>query len=361
MGVCRRKTGVPIRAPLHGGTHAVSVSQINVVPHPDFVAIIDYRRTGQREQQSVHHLDTAPVVSHQGRQASANTQIETHSGVLGVDPVHIIPFFICNHLQGQLVVVTQKNGPLAGFGNGRRLFQDVGDRVSVFHVQRHEKPGHERKVKTHVTFISLSEILDCIFRPLVGLSKEHATRILFVHSSPEFFQKGVGFRQVLTVGAFLLVKVGNRVQPQSVHSHLEPEIEGIEYGLVDLGILKVQIRLVGVKTVPVIGLGNRVPCPVAGFKILENDAGFGVFCRCVAPDIEVSPRTAGFGPAGALKPGMLIGGVIDHQFRDHFQLPLMRFPKKSLKIAQGAVTRMNGLKVGNVVAVVLQGGRVKRQ
>ena len=42
-----RKTGVAIRAPLHGRAHAVAVAEIDVVAHGDLVAVVDDRRAGQ--------------------------------------------------------------------------------------------------------------------------------------------------------------------------------------------------------------------------------------------------------------------------------------------------------------------------
>ena len=45
------KAGVFIRAPLHRRADAVAVAEINVFAHADFVAVINHRRSGQRQQQ----------------------------------------------------------------------------------------------------------------------------------------------------------------------------------------------------------------------------------------------------------------------------------------------------------------------
>src|SRR5580704_9163271 len=44
------KPGVTIAAPLHWGAHAIAITQINIVTHADFVAVVNYRRTWHREQ-----------------------------------------------------------------------------------------------------------------------------------------------------------------------------------------------------------------------------------------------------------------------------------------------------------------------
>ena len=129
----------------------------------------------------------------------------------------------------------------------------------------------------------------------------------------------------------------------------------------DLGAVEIQVRLVGIETVPVIGLGHRVPGPVGSFKVLEDDPGFPVSVRRIAPDIEVTPGAPRFGPAGPLEPGVLIGGMVQHQFGDDPQAPAMGFPNKGFEIAEMAVDRMNPGIVGDVIAVVLQRRREKRE
>ena len=76
-------------------------------------------------------------------------------------------------------------------------------------------------------------------------------------------------------------------------------------------IVEIQIGLVRVEAMPIIGLRHRVPRPVRFFGIDEDDAGFREFLVGIAPDIKIAQLRAGFRPARALKPGMLIGGVID--------------------------------------------------
>uniref|UniRef100_A0A7V6DNY3 Glycogen synthase n=1 Tax=Desulfobacca acetoxidans TaxID=60893 RepID=A0A7V6DNY3_9BACT len=108
--------------------------------------------------------DIIPLYS----QAAANAQIDAGLGVLGIDSVHVIPLLVGDHFQGKLVVVAQKQGPLAIGGNLRGLLKDVDDGKPVLHTQGHEHPGHEGKVEGHVAFVAVTEVGRGIFGPLIG-------------------------------------------------------------------------------------------------------------------------------------------------------------------------------------------------
>ena len=126
-------------------------------------------------------------------------------------------------------------------------------------------------------------------------------------------------RQVLAARAFALEEVGHGVQPQAVDAHIEPEINGPEQRSLGLGVVEVQVRLVGVEPMPVVRLGDRVPGPVRRFEVLEDDPRALIAVGRVAPDVEVAPAAVRVGPAGALEPRVLVGGVVQDQLRDHAQ------------------------------------------
>ena len=67
-----REPAITVGRPLHRRAHAVPIAQIVVVAHAELVAVVDHRRTRQREQQRVHQLDLAPVVLEQRRQSAAD-------------------------------------------------------------------------------------------------------------------------------------------------------------------------------------------------------------------------------------------------------------------------------------------------
>ena len=166
---------------------------------------------------------------------------------------------------------------------------------------------------------------------------------------------------LLTVGVDAFVEVRHRIQPEAVHSHLQPEVQRAENGLLHVRALEIQIRLMAIKAVPVISLGHRVPGPVGRFEIFKDDAGLPVFFPMVAPDVIISMPAAGCGGPGPLKPGMLIGGMVDDQLGDHPEPPPMGLTEEGLKIPQGAVLGVDAGVIGDVVAVIPEGRRVERQ
>ena len=62
-----------------------------------------------------------------------------------------------------------------------------------------------------------------------------------------------------------------------------------------------------------------------------------------------------------LEPRILIGRVIDHEFGDHAQIPVMRGVEKRSEIVERAEIRIYVKIIGNVVAVVAHRRRIKRQ
>ena len=171
----------------------------------------------------------------------------------------------------------------------------------------------------------------------------------------------MGLGQVLVVGALALDQVGHRVEPQPVDAEVEPETHDLEHFLQHGRVVEVQVRLVRVEAVPVIRPGHRVPGPVAGLGVEEDDPRAGVGLVGVRPDVEVALRAAGRGAAGALEPGVLVGGVVDHQLGDHLQPALMRGLDEAAHVVHVAVIGMHAGVVGDVVAVVAPRRGIERQ
>ncbi len=185
LRVGAREAGVSVAAPLHGRADAVSVPQVDVVPHPDLVAVVEDRRPGQGEEEAVHQLDPPPVVAEEGGEPPPDPQVDPRLGVLGVDPVHVVAVLVGHHLQGQLVVVAQEGRPLAALGDLGRLLEDVDDGEAVLHADRHEEPRHDREVEGHVALVAVAEVGDRVLRPLVGLGEEHPAGELRVDMGAE--------------------------------------------------------------------------------------------------------------------------------------------------------------------------------
>ena len=71
LGIGGRKAGVEAAVPLHRRAHAVPIAQVDVVAHPDLVAVIQDRAARQRHQQSAHQLDAPSIAFHRAARAGA--------------------------------------------------------------------------------------------------------------------------------------------------------------------------------------------------------------------------------------------------------------------------------------------------
>ena len=125
-----------------------------------------------------------------------------------------------------------------------------------------------------------------------------------------------------------------------------------QHRLQHVGIVEVEVGLVGVEAVPVVGVGDRIPGPVRALGIDEDDARAGVFLVGVRPDVEVALGRAGRRLAGALEPGMLVGGMVDDQLGDDADAAPMRLLDEALDVVERAVLGMDAGVLGDVVAVV---------
>ncbi len=177
----------------------------------------------------------------------------------------------------------------------------------------------------------------------------------------QFLEVGVGFRQVFAVGAFALEEIRNGVETQSVHAHVQPELEHLQHGFLHRRALEIEVGLMMEKTVPVILSGHRVPRPVGRLEILEDDARILIFFLRVAPDVVIAFDRTLLGPARPLEPRVLVARVVDDEFRDDAQSPRVRFLQKRPEIRQRAVLRIDAVIIRDVVAVVAQRAGIKRQ
>ena len=142
-------------------------------------------------------------------------------------------------------------------------------------------------------------------------------------------QKLMRLRQVLAVGALALVEIGHGVEPHAVDAQLEPEIDDRQDRFPDRRVVEIQVGLMRVEAVPVIGLGHRVPAPVRGLEILEDDPGVLVLLRACRSRRRNRAPGCPAAHAGALEPGMLVRRVVDHQLGDDPQAAVVgRFAER---------------------------------
>ncbi len=297
-------------------------------------------------------LDALAIVAEQRCQAAADPEVDPRHAVLGVRAIHVVALLVGHHLERELVVVAQEQRPLRGVRDGRRLRQDVDDREPVLHADRHEQSRHEREMECHVALVTLAEVGDRILGPLVGLGEQHAIGVVRIDMPAHLFEELVGLGQVLAVGALALEQVGDGVEPQAVDAAIEPEVHGLQHGLLDLWALEVQVGLVRVEAVPVIRSSGVVPGPVGDLEVLEDDPGVLVALVGVAPYVEFARRASGASPARSLEPRMLVGRVIADQLVDDADPAPVSVLDELVGVGQVSVHRVDVRVIGDVVAVV---------
>ena len=105
--------------------------------------------------------------------------------------------------------------------------------------------------------------------------------------------------------------------------------------------------------------GDVVIGPETLLLVREHDALRAVCGRLVDPDIPVAVgRVAA--ASSALKPRVLVGGVVDDQVGDHPHAAVARCADEFDEVPVAAQPLVHPVEIGDVVAVVTVGGRVVR-
>ena len=346
---------------MHGGTHPIAIAEVDVVAHPDLVAVVHDRGARQREQQAIEKFDLAAVVVQQRRQSASDPHVDPGTVVRSEDAVHVVPFLVGDHLEGELVVVAQEQRPLGARWDVRGLLQDVDQREPVLHLECHVHARHHREVERHVTFVAVAEVFARVLRPLVRLGQQHAVGELLIDVGAQLLQELVGLREVLAGGAFTFIQIRDGIEAQPVDPQIEPEVHDLDDGVMHSRIVEVEVRLMGVEPVPEVRTCNRVPRPVGRLEVREDDASVLIPLVGVTPHVEVTPLAAGLGPPGALEPVVLVAGVIDDDLGDHPQAAAVRLGHESLEVPHRPVLGVDVGVVTDVVAAIAQGGGVERQ
>jgi hypothetical protein len=147
----------------------------------------------------VQQLHLPAVVADQRREAPADAEVDAHLAVMRIRAVHVVPLLVGDHLQSQLVVVSQeqRHWLFAGICGVCARMSRIGK--PVLHVNRHEHPGHDRKVEVHVALVAVAEIRGRVLGPLVRFREQHAIRKTRVDVRAQFLQELVRRGEVFAV------------------------------------------------------------------------------------------------------------------------------------------------------------------
>ena len=242
-----------------------------------------------------------------------------------------------------------------------RALEDLVHRSGLFPAGGHEHARHHGEVEGHVALVALAEVLDDVLGPLVGLGQQHAVGVLLVDGRAHLLEELVRLREVLAVGAVALEEVGHGVQAEAVEAEVQPEAQDVEHRLADLGVVVVEVGLVGEEAVPVVGARDVVPRPVRRLGVGEDDPRVLVLVRRVGPHVPVALARAGRRLAGALEPLVLAGGVVHHEVGDDAQPALVGGVDERPDVVDRPVVGVDLVVVGDVVAAVAQRAGEHRQ
>lgn len=199
----------------------------------------------------------------------------------------------------------------------------------------------------------VAEVVDDVFRPLIGFGEQHGVRVVRVDLLAEPLEELVGLREVLAVGALPLVEVRHGVDAEAVDPEVQPEAECGDDLLLHRRVLVVEIGLVGEEPVPVVLLAHRVEGPVGRLGVDEDDPGVLELLVVVGPDVVVAVRAVGVA-AGLLEPVVLIARVVHDEVDDHAHAALVRGIDELHEVGEIAELRQYRGVVGDVVAAVAE-------
>ena len=166
--------------------------------------------------------------SQQRRQPAPDAEVDPHLGVGGVGAVHVVALFVGDHLERELVVVAQEDGPLAavaGMSGVCSRMSMIGKRSSIRSAMNRRGISGKWKAMWHSS-PRRAEVGGGVLGPLVGLARAACGRGKVASTCARSSREElVGLGQVLAVRALALEQVGHGVEAHAVDAHLEPLVD----------------------------------------------------------------------------------------------------------------------------------------
>jgi hypothetical protein len=258
-------------------------------------------------------------------------------------------------------VVAEEDAPASGFGDVRRLGEDPDEFTGILRTQRVEDARHDGKVEGHVALRLLlgAEERRDLARPLVRLGDHDPAGVVVIEDRAHALDELVRRRFALAVALLGFEEVRDGVEPDAVHSEIEPEPDDVDHRVLHRGVLEVEVGLVREEPVEEELPPHRVEGPVRFLGVDEDDADVGVRLVGVAPHVEVPVRPLRV-LAGLLEPLVLVRGVVERKVDDDAHVALVRLRDEILELVEGPEFGEDALEVGNVVATVAKRRLVDR-
>ena len=189
----------------------------------------------------------------------------------------------------------------------------------------------------------------------VGLAQQHRVAAQPLRLLPPGVHDRKVLRAGIDAGLDLLEDERRGIDPEAGRTELQPEAHDLGHLGAYGRIGPVQVRLEVVEAMEVPGLRLLVEGPGLALLAREDRALATVRRLLGAPDVPVAVRRIR-AAAGRDEPGMLIGGVVDHEVEDDPDAALLA-PRRasSAKSPRLPSARIDAVVVADVVAVVTPG------
>ena len=211
---------------------------------------------------------------------------------------------------------------------------------------RHEHPRHQREVERHVALVAVAEVRRGR-RPATGWPRRAACG----RGSGRRLAARMRLRTACVSGRFSQF-VPSRSKRYGTASSRSPSTPRSSQNVITrstasttVGVVVVQVRLVGEEAVPVVRRGRRVPGPVRRLGVGEDDARVLVALVGVAPDVEVALGDPGGAWRAAWNHGCWSEVWLTTSSVMHAQAALVRLLDEAPEVRQRAVGRVDALVV----------------
>ena len=219
---------------------------------------------------------------------------------------------------------------------------------------------HHREVEQQLHLVALvAEELAQVLGRQVDLTEQQGVALASRHEPAEVLEEVVRVECRVARDRALLEQERHRIDPEAVDAELEPEAHDLRDLLAHPRVRDVEVGLVRVEVVQVPLAGLLVPGPDAVLGVGEDDRRRVLGRALVAPDVEVAERRGSRGSRGP-EPRVPVRRVVHDEVDDDPHAAVLRRADRRHEVAERAQPVVDGVVVGDVVAVVPVGRRLER-
>src|SRR5919197_1083890 len=97
----------------------------------------------------------ALIVVKQGGQPTTDSEVETHARFGRVLFPHPLAFFLRDHFEGELIMITEEGAPLTVVRNGGSAPENLSHIFRAAFFESHVEARHNGEMKSHVKFVPI--------------------------------------------------------------------------------------------------------------------------------------------------------------------------------------------------------------